>query len=183
MANIELVNSGAKLTEKIIKGVEKKHGIVFPPHYRKFMLKYNGGYIKGEHAVLCDDGDDIDWSVISTFMCATKHKTNTYMLDWQMANCDRRPAGSFPVADTDGGDRLYLFFEGGRAGQVWIENHEMGEDDDPESGLLFVARSFPKFLDGLVEDENLPTGKEEKKLIAEWKKERKLAKQEAKAAG
>lgn len=54
MKKTKISDKGEKITNKDIENFEKKNNINFPVDYRKFLLKYNGGY-PNPNCYLCDD--------------------------------------------------------------------------------------------------------------------------------
>ncbi len=165
-AKVKFRNVGPKLTGSQLGWAEFNLGSPkFPPDYRQFLLKYNGGSpdpalfnlhhpSEGTSSAHVDRLFGIDSGgfdrqrAVDCISIALKYR-------------DDMPRYSLPIGFVDRDNLLLIFLCGPREGQIWIKiwgevSPLVDRPTDREAATYFVAKSFSEFLGSL----HHPTGNE-----------------------
>ena len=140
-----------------IEVLEKYIGLNIPQDYVKHLLQYNGGKPapnifrfyrnNGEF-----DGSDLDWFL--AIYNGEYDNLKTY-IDIYKKNDKRLPSHIFPIAHDSGGNLICISCGVDDYGYIYFWDHENEvdysvSDDSDYSNLHLIAKSFKKFIDGLM---------------------------------
>jgi len=144
----------APASEAQIYGAEQALGIAFPPDYRAFLARFNGGRpepdgfkIQWLPAQAC--GEDWRASGVSWFYGVRDEHTGSLVRLNKSTFEGRLPAGTLTVASDAGGNQILLALSGINAGKVlfWVKDHEVEDGDTPGyDNVGVIADNFTDFL-------------------------------------
>lgn len=154
MANIKFSESWTKVTERSLSRIETKIDITFPPQYRSFLMKHNGGHPRPSTltfnnktvkvALFYSAGGDPDIDIVQA------QKTVTTLFNTKFNEEDRQKfAGLLVIAEDVVGNYLFIGTEGENENQIFYFDKK-----NKTTPLNLVAKSFNDFI-------NLFTGDEE----------------------
>jgi hypothetical protein len=142
------------LPEADVQAAEQALGVAFPPDYREFLLRLNGGFPDPR-------GFNIDW--VPEQACGQDWRRTSLSWFYEISDSDvcnlvttnridfagRLPTGTLTIGSDAGGNQLLLAFSGPHAGKVllWIKDHEASDGETPGYGNVgVVADSFADLL-------------------------------------
>lgn len=153
---LEITPIAGSISESAIRDFEENIGMPFPPDYREFMLKYNGGDPLKCVFKFQDATGPYSDSIIRYFFAfsddyneSIKHNHEIYTL------ADRVPKNILPIAEDPGGNIVCLSLAGDDVGKVYFWDHEqegLTEASSTYENLELIANSFTEFVDGLEEE-------------------------------
>ena len=156
--NMDLYDSGQKLTKDIIKRFENILGLSLPDDYKEFMMKTNGGTPEEDLAygfidVVTNKTNDSDLRELFVFYEDEENDNfdDIMRIYKSMVNEKLIPPFFFPIGDDSGGDPLCMNLSQEEYGSIWFCDHEL---ENSETGFLAaskIANSFTEFLDLLYE--------------------------------
>jgi ankyrin repeat protein len=141
-----------KITIKDLDKFERKNKITFPEDYKKFLLKFNGGYPE-PNFYLCGEGFGIN-----TKFKEQKEEVVQIVdftgLDGSFLASDIVPKNIFTIGEDNAGNYFCISVAGDDKGNIYFCNH--GDcDEGPYSNLYLLANRFDDFLNGLQEDPSI----------------------------
>ena len=146
--SIMIHDSKSRLTSERISEVESGLNATFPPEYKKFLLKHNGGYPDpGTFSV----GDSSEESHVSYFFAIHDGDSSNLLKTLKLVE-NRIPPNMLPIAYDDFGNLILLVVGGERAGQIFFWDHEKEyemNENDLEAPLTKLSDSFEAFLSKL----------------------------------
>ncbi|AIC93163.1 SMI1/KNR4 family protein [Shouchella lehensis] len=138
-------SNGPKLSTKQIELFEQSHKLCLPDSYRRFMLKWNGG-----------------WPTPNLFLVFQKQGTSVLnefaslddLEDLLDIYEDRLPKGFIPIGDDPGGNVICLATLSPENGSLFFWDHEE-ETDDPNlrTNVYHLSDSIDEFLEKLYAEE------------------------------
>lgn len=142
------------LSETRLQTAEQTLGVQFPPDYRAFLLRVNGGYpepdgfnIQWAPGQVC--GEDWRRTSMSWFYAITDDDVGNLLKINRVDFAGRLPPETVAIASDAGGNQLLLALGGPHRGKVllWIKDHEAGDDEVPGyDNVGVVADSFEDFI-------------------------------------
>lgn len=144
-----------QLTSSQIEKVERIVGLDFPTEYRNHLLKYNGGQCDPNEFNFLENGkttsSNVDWflAIYDGEYDNLEDYINTYKIEQK-----RMPSRILPIAHDPGGNLVCISCEGFDVGQIYFWDHEKEvdygiSDDEDDSNMSLIAKSFGDFLNGL----------------------------------
>jgi len=153
---VEFSGCGPPLVEADIAALEEELKIKLPDEYRRFLLKYNGGY--PDPSGFGYRSGPYGANVMSEFVSIGTGPFNLRSEFVERKINDKQMADDLMSIGYDGsGDLVCIGLEGNRWGKVYLWNHE--EDNtqgEPGCEIYFVASSFDEFLKRLTISKELP---------------------------
>ncbi|OWK44415.1 SMI1/KNR4 family protein [Fimbriiglobus ruber] len=137
--NLSFSNSEPPVDEKIVSRTEKKLKCQFPPDYRDFLLKVNGGvpstceYHTEQWGPLC----------IDCFYGITRTRDSSDLIYEQ--DDDDLATGFLNIGFDPGSAPYYLVISGEETGNVYLRDTGL-MDEDGEPALYLITTSFREFL-------------------------------------
>jgi len=156
---------GDKLKEADLKKFEKTLGTTLPDEYRKFLLKYNGGYPNPAFIDIpkndyCRYPDDMGTSV--EFLCGI-HKDPAlvgidlaYMIDKYKITEQQMPDELLPIGGDIMVNLICIGLQGQYRNKVYYWDQDWAADPEKENqpfwkNVTEISESFDKFLEDLHE--------------------------------
>lgn len=153
---VNIKNPELKIDNRALDDAETKLGQHFPPEYKEFLLRNNGGKpVPASFDITWDNNQlEEDWrsSKVDWFLS---------IYDGQYANLieyncvdylGRIPANTIAIAHDPGGNLILMGVGSDNNGQIyfWVKDHEVEEGEVPGyDNVGFIANSLPEFLDSL----------------------------------
>jgi hypothetical protein len=134
-------NGGASESE--IEAGERRMGSAYPPEFREFLMKYNGG--EPESNVFDIPGGRTRGSVRAFYGMFGGSGTYDLFAEQRLLK-GRLPQGVIIVAEDSCGNGICLSLRKQDFGNVFFWDHEMESKTDVEAALLRVAPTFADFL-------------------------------------
>jgi SMI1 / KNR4 family (SUKH-1) len=150
MKKLHLANCGPKLSARALKRLETAIGGKLPQDYLKFLSLHNGGETPGY--VLRIPTEPGILLYMHGFLSATESARGLATVLLVKRNCEEYiPSDTIPIAFFDEDDLLLLRTSGARRGQVDLKlSGNVTDHEDPESGVVPVAKSFREFVGKLT---------------------------------
>lgn len=151
---MELRNSGEPLNIEKLKEFEEKYAVSLPEDYKAFLLKTNGGFIRGFYVTQEFDELDTENNIIRKqqanvqkfFPLNKVAKAYEDILDDPIL-----PPGFLPIAnDPFGNNFIICTKQNNDFGSIWFANHELW---DKETGFWVyskISNTFNGFLSSLT---------------------------------
>ncbi|WP_028775525.1 SMI1/KNR4 family protein [Shimazuella kribbensis] len=146
---VKIHRSHKKLSESDIMAFEKENNVQLTKQYKKFLLKWNGGFPEPS---LFHISPEQGSSVLNVFFGIGEMYDN--LNDYMELLDDRLPKGFIPIGDDPAGNIICLGIEGSFYEKIYFWDHEQ-ETDDPNqmSNMYFLSNNISEFLIGLFPDE------------------------------
>jgi len=145
----EMVGTGAMVSELEIRRAEKRIGVIFPPEYREFLLKYNGGRPVAKYFQIPESEFRNVGKVLDFF--GLDDPVESCNIDW---NCEvykkRIPSGFLPIACEDGGNIVCIRSAPPDLGAIYYWNHDFEGASLSYKSLYKISSSLNEFLTNLV---------------------------------
>ena len=139
----------AAITQRDIKKAEAAVGHELPLEYTRFMLRQNGGYpspsIFEIHGMPKNK-----YGSAECIYSIRAHNDYDDLLETNANVAQYIPQYSIAIGHTLSGDKILLFVDGPREGQVWFYDW-YGKSRNPERRIYFIAETFLAFLNSLRE--------------------------------
>ncbi|MFG6460927.1 SMI1/KNR4 family protein [Roseateles sp. DXS20W] len=143
------------LADAEVQSAEQALGVSFPPDYREFLLRVNGGFPDPR-------GFNVDWAPEQ--VCGQHWRRTSMSWFYEISDSDvcnlvttnrvdfvgRLPTGTLAIASDAGGNQLLLALCGPHVGKLllWIKGHEASDDEAPGyDNVGVVADSFADFVE------------------------------------
>ncbi len=145
---VKFENSHKKLSMEEIEQFEVKSGVKLTEKYKRFLLKWNGGY---PELSIFNISDELGKSVLNVFNGIGDMYDNLEKVidiyEFRLAK------GFIPIADDPAGNVICLGTEEPYYDKIYFWDHEQEpEDPDDMSNMYFLANDIDEFLDNLYED-------------------------------
>lgn len=151
---IPIIEESERATsDEELDALEQKYNFVFPPQYRAFLLRYNGG-MPEPYNFTFGEGAYTD-SMVDRFLAVYEGENDNFEDYYRCYKVDdgaRIPLEMVPIAHDPGGNLINIAVSGPQVGAVFFWDHEREMDDEKENNFL-IAKSFDEFLEGLTGDE------------------------------
>jgi len=148
---VKMLDTYNNLSQKDIENFETSNSIELTDHYKRFLLKWNGG------------SPDV-----GVFMISEEEGPTAMNYFYSIGDADndladsldvyelRLPEGFIAIGDDPGGNAILLGISGPHYDKIYFLDHENEPDlDEPDmSNMYFLADNIWKFLDNLYEDES-----------------------------
>lgn len=142
---VEIKSNSEVLTEARLQGFESLIDVELPQPYRKFLLKYNGGYPRPYYFTISEEQG---MGMVNIFYGIGEMYDN---LEKKIDIFDEIiDTGFLPIADDSGGNQICLGLSEKYFGDVYFWIH----DEDPENmgNMYFLATDFEDFLEKLYNE-------------------------------
>lgn len=141
---------GFPAEEKDISNLETRLGYVFPPDYRAFLLRVNGGYQPNLEVFDIGNGEGTMLKDLYSLGGEGIHDLARHI----EFLADDFPSGVIPVGQDGFGNDICLGISNDNYGEVYFHYHDRGkaDPDDEFEPAYFVAHSFQEFLKSLRMD-------------------------------
>lgn len=139
------------LTDVDVSAAEQRLQVVFPPEYREFLFKHNGGRPSPNVFEFQDpDGDEAD-SLVNFFFSIYEGPVNNLENKYRGFVSDERLLPHFlPIAGDPFGNLICLSVGGEDRGKVYFWDHEIEPDTAGYENMSLLANSFTEFIDMLT---------------------------------
>ena len=148
---VKMLDTYNNLSQKNIEDFETSNSIELTDHYKRFLLKWNGGtpYV-GVFMITEEEGPSV-----MNYFYSIGDPDNDLADSLDSYNL-RLPKGFIAIGDDPGGNGILLGISGPHYDQIYFWDHENEPDlDEPDmSNMYFLADNIWKFLDNLYEDES-----------------------------
>lgn len=155
-----ILKGNGLLADADVRAAEQALGVSFPPDYREFLLRVNGGFpdprgfnVDWAPGQVC--GQDWRRTSLSWFYEISDSDVCNLVTTNRVDFADRLPPRTLAIASDAGGNQLLLAFGGPHAGKVllWIKDHEASDGATPGyDNVGFVADSFTDFIQNRLKD-------------------------------
>lgn len=156
-----LINSGRKLTSRVVEKLERELECMLPIEYKQFLLEHNGG--EPGPSVPCRfwiSGVSKWQETVAYYYSVALTKKHGYLPFVWRRDLDYMPRQLLPIATTlDSRDPVYIGLGAGLGGKVFFSSSgrvptavtPMSTDADilADKGTIEVAGNFQEFLDSL----------------------------------
>ena len=147
-----MIENYGSLDEKFLSAIEQYWEFNLPKDYRKFLLKYNGGY-PCKKIFNFDDNS----SVVDCFYGFIKDFLKNILIKYRDMGI-RYPANTLAIGDDVFGNLILLSVKGVDRGKVYFWDHDCEAEDGVEpdySNLTLIADSFDEFINSLKSDDEI----------------------------
>lgn len=136
--------SEPQLSEGDVEQLEAELRLIFPPAYRAFLLRYNGGY-PNPNAFERESNNrkGRQLSMVADFFGIEDLRLYREML------IDRMPENLMPVACDSGGNMIVVSVAGKDVGHVYFWDHNRETEPPSYSNVYKAAPDFQSFLESL----------------------------------
>ncbi|MCG8333544.1 MAG: SMI1/KNR4 family protein [Proteobacteria bacterium] len=145
-------DSNEGISEDIVTKFEHKWNVKLPIEYKRFLIKYNGGYPSPDAFAIKEIEDE---STVDKFL-SLESGPHSNLDSYVNTYIGRIPKDLLPIAHDPGGNLICIGIKGENFGIIYFWDHEFESDDnDPDySNVHFVANNFDEFLKELYELED-----------------------------
>jgi hypothetical protein len=153
---VQIFEHYGPLSETTLAEYENKWGCILPSDYRKFLLRFNGGYPEPDAFRFRNNSTR---SLVDRFL-GIHDREHSNLLKYLNTYTIRLPKNLFPVAHDPGGNLICLSVKGETTGKVYFWDHENEADEGEEPdyrNVYLIADTFDEFLAGLQDESILTT--------------------------
>lgn len=151
---MKLLETGTKLTEKMICEFETELNIKLPQGYKDFLLENNGGIPDGNWVFdfydignSCNDTSSIKY--FEKIYCENTTEGDDIKAGYlALVSSEQIPKNFLPIADDPFGNIVFICVDGEYIGNVFLGDHEL---EVPETGYLVMSQIADSFLNFLEE--------------------------------
>ncbi|MDM5186393.1 SMI1/KNR4 family protein [Bacillus sp. DX4.1] len=147
---VKIVNLHKNLSLEEIEEFETEHQVSFTKKYKRFLMKWNGGYPEPSFFKVSDKQGV---SVLNEFYGIGDIYSN--LGDYIDIYEYRLPDDFVPIANDPGGNVICLGTKEPYYEKIYFWDHEQEpEDPDDMSNMYFLASDIDEFLNSLYEDDD-----------------------------
>jgi hypothetical protein len=126
-------------SEEEVAALEERIGVFLPPDYRKFLLKYNGGFFTEPRIVPPSDDCPFDRLTVLHGIRATHSSAELASISWLTLFDDNDPPEILPIGYTMMGNLLYLVTHPEENGSIGLKKASSDQ-------FFFLAEGIEKFF-------------------------------------
>jgi|SRR5690625_552941 len=148
---VKMLDPYYNISRKDMEDFETSNSIELTDHYKRFLLKWNGGAPYVGVFMISEEGGP----TVMNYFYSIGHTDND-LADSLDSFHLRLPEGFISIGDDGVGNAILLGISGPHYDQIYFWDHENESDlDEPDmSNMCFLADNIWAFLDNLYEDES-----------------------------